>query len=149
MRKLNRSKLLGLVTAGAIVVTTAFSFAAWDILSDTATGTVNIGSPVTVEATDFSFTGSGTETGQDGARKLTYTTDVTFTLSESDVSPSDFSAVGSVTPATTGITATAGAAQITGTTAVVPVTVVATEGTFTSFEQDLAVQVVGTLTKQP
>lgn len=56
----SKKKMLGLLTAGAIVVTTAGSFAVWDQLEATSTGTVTLDKPVTVTAaggTQYTSTG--------------------------------------------------------------------------------------------
>ncbi|MGL4546917.1 hypothetical protein [Eubacterium aggregans] len=50
---LSSKAILGIVTAVAVVVTVAGSFAAWDVLNDSESATVTYRSPVTVTATTF------------------------------------------------------------------------------------------------
>ncbi len=50
---MKKSTILSLATAGAIVATSAFTFAAWDKLEDTATGTVTIRAAADVQATNI------------------------------------------------------------------------------------------------
>ncbi|SDX29367.1 hypothetical protein [Eubacterium barkeri] len=50
---LSSKAILGIVTALAVVVTVAGSFAAWDVLSDKGSATVTYRSPVTVTASTF------------------------------------------------------------------------------------------------
>ena len=72
-KKLGKKQLLGILTAAAIVVTTAGSFAVWDSLSATKSANLTLDKPVTVTASagDVTFTA--------GARTLetanTYTAD--------------------------------------------------------------------------
>ena len=48
--QLSKKNMLGFLTAGAIVVTMAGSYAAWDQLSDTASGTVTLRNKIEVAA---------------------------------------------------------------------------------------------------
>ncbi len=47
-KKLAKKQLLGILTAAAIVVTTAGSFAVWDTLSDNTSGSLTLQKPITV-----------------------------------------------------------------------------------------------------
>lgn len=72
--KLGKKKLLGILTAAAVVVTTVGTYAVWDTLSDTASATVDFTAPVTVTAGELVM---GNEVdGEDGIP--TYTGTVTF-----------------------------------------------------------------------
>lgn len=63
---MKKSTLLSLATAGAIVATSAFTFAAWDTLNSTEqVATVNIRKPVTVEVTKDTSTKLETATAID------------------------------------------------------------------------------------
>lgn len=53
---MKKSTLLSLATAGAIVATSAFTFAAWDTTTAESTGTVTFSNPVTVTTSTVSFT---------------------------------------------------------------------------------------------
>ncbi|GAA0799450.1 hypothetical protein GCM10008910_25750 [Faecalicatena orotica] len=53
--KLGKKKILGFVTAGAIVVTMAGSYAVWDSLEDTASGSLTIDKPVTLTASALTY----------------------------------------------------------------------------------------------
>lgn len=59
MKKFSKKSMLGLLTASAIVVTTVGSFAVWDTLEATSTGTLSIASPIVVSKVDM---GALTET---------------------------------------------------------------------------------------
>ncbi len=48
--QLSKKKMLGFLTAGAIVVTMAGSYAVWDQLSDSASGTVTLRNKIEVAA---------------------------------------------------------------------------------------------------
>ena len=48
--QLSKKKMLGFLTAGAIVVTMAGSYAVWDQLSDTASGSLTLNKAVTLSA---------------------------------------------------------------------------------------------------
>lgn len=84
---MKKSTVLSLATAGAIVATSLGTFAAWDSLNATSTGTLQVGNPVTISAAAATYD----EThilGQDPV----YTSEVTFnvdkagqTVSELDV----------------------------------------------------------------
>ena len=52
---MNKKTILGLLTGAAIVAATTGSYAAWDQLSATATGTLKIGKPITITATTVAF----------------------------------------------------------------------------------------------
>lgn len=77
MRKLGKKKLLGFLTAAAIVVTTVGSFAVWDTLKATNTGTLTVSAPMTVATVDM---GALTETRTDNEAPV-YSNDVIFTTS--------------------------------------------------------------------
>ena len=78
---LGKKQMLGLLTAGAIVVTTAGSFAMWDTLTATSTGTVTLDKPITVTATAGTYT-SGVRTLDE---RNTYTApDVTFNVTNTE-----------------------------------------------------------------
>lgn len=79
MKKLNKKSMLGFMTASAIVVTTVGSFAVWDKLSDTATGTVTFAKPVAVTATPIAMFNE--ERMIDGTVP-TYSADVTFNVAD-------------------------------------------------------------------
>lgn len=74
---MKKSTLLSLATAGAIVTTSAFTFAAWDQMDATKTATLTIRNPVTVTAAagDVTLT-SNTEYDSLPA----YSADTTFAL---------------------------------------------------------------------
>lgn len=55
---MKKSTLLSLLTAGAVIATSAGTFAAWDKLSDVSTGKLSFDKPVTVTAEKMSFTQS-------------------------------------------------------------------------------------------
>lgn len=78
-----KKQMLGLLTAGAIVVTTAGSFAVWDTLSGTASGTVMLDKPITVKAEGGTTYGAGTRTLE---AVNTYTaSDVKFDVANEDL----------------------------------------------------------------
>ena len=53
---MKKSTLLSLATAGAIVLTSAGTYAVWDTLSGTSTGQITVAnSSVTVAATNMTF----------------------------------------------------------------------------------------------
>lgn len=52
---MNKKTILGLLTGAAIVAATTGSYAAWDQLSATTTGTLKIGKPITITATTVAF----------------------------------------------------------------------------------------------
>lgn len=54
MRKLGKKRLLGLLTATAIVATTVGSFAVWDTLTATSSGKLTVTSPIVVKTQDIS-----------------------------------------------------------------------------------------------
>lgn len=70
--KLGKKKLLGFMTAGAIVVTMAGSYAVWDNLKGVSETSVTLRNPVTVEVTDSSDV-SYTPDPELGATEVTYT----------------------------------------------------------------------------
>lgn len=76
--KLGKKKLLGFMTAGAIVVTMAGSYAAWDKLSDTKSASLTLDKPVTTELalTNSTFTAGTRVLGEAN----TYTDSVTFKI---------------------------------------------------------------------
>lgn len=86
--KLGKKKILGFMTAGAIVVTMAGSYAAWDTLSSTATKDLTFATPVT---TEVAMTQEFTE-----ARTLNnlpkYEAPVTFTVKDLPASVTDVEA---------------------------------------------------------
>lgn len=59
MKKFNKKSMLGFMTASAIVVTTVGSFAVWDTLTETSSGTLTVANPIVVTAADM---GQMTET---------------------------------------------------------------------------------------
>lgn len=79
MKKLNKKSMLGFMTASAIVVTTVGSFAVWDKLSDTATGTVTFAKPVAVTATPIT---TFSEERTIGGSVPTYSAEVTFNVAD-------------------------------------------------------------------
>lgn len=54
---MKKQLLLTLATAGAVIVTSALSFAAWDQTSTVSNGTVTVGTPITVSSDALSFVG--------------------------------------------------------------------------------------------
>lgn len=56
---MKKSTLLSLLTAGAVIATSAGTFAAWDTTTATSTGTLTIDKPVTVTVSDFTLTRDG------------------------------------------------------------------------------------------
>ena len=54
---MKKSTLLSLLTAGAVIATSAGTFAAWDQTQATTTGTVSLGERVTMEVGKMTFTG--------------------------------------------------------------------------------------------
>jgi VCBS repeat-containing protein len=77
---MKKSTILSLATAGAIVATSAFTFAAWDKMEDTATASLKVREPVTITAPAAPVT--FTEDAKVGATDSnpTYTAAATFTL---------------------------------------------------------------------
>ena len=77
--KLGKKKILGFMTAGAIVVTMAGSYATWDNLQGTSSVNVTLRKPTTVAVTsndDVTYT----ETSKLGADELVYNSnEITFT----------------------------------------------------------------------
>lgn len=75
------TKLLSLITAGAIVATVGVSFAAWDKLSDTKAVTLNVAKQVSVafQSTDLSFGGdlATTDATNGGTQTADFTVNVT------------------------------------------------------------------------
>lgn len=62
--KLGKKKILGFVTAGAIVVTMAGSYATWDTLTNTATSAaLTIDKPIELAVGDLTYTASSREWG--------------------------------------------------------------------------------------
>lgn len=59
--QLSKKKMLGFLTAGAIVVTMAGSYAVWDQLSDSASGTVTLRNKIEVAAPTDPVTYTETE----------------------------------------------------------------------------------------
>lgn len=55
MKKMKKSTILSLATAGVIMVGTVGTFATWDKLSDTQTGKVTFAKPVTVTTSAVKF----------------------------------------------------------------------------------------------
>lgn len=51
--KISKKGMLGFLTASAIVVTTVGSFAVWDTLETTSTGTLTVASPIVVSKVDM------------------------------------------------------------------------------------------------
>ena len=60
--QLSKKKMLGFLTAGAIVVTMAGSYAVWDQLSDSASGTVTLRNKIEVAAPTDPVTCTETDT---------------------------------------------------------------------------------------
>lgn len=76
---MKKSTLLSLLTAGAVIATTAGTYAVWDTVTATSSGTISVAKPtVIVNATDFGAMDMG-ENGL-GAQTIDYTKDVTFTV---------------------------------------------------------------------
>lgn len=75
MQKLGKKKILGLLTAAAIVATTVGSFAVWDTLSTKSNGTLTVTSPIVVQTTDIA---KFDETKDPSTNVPSYNTDVTF-----------------------------------------------------------------------
>lgn len=76
---MKKSTLLSLATAGAIVATSAFTFAAWDQMDDTATATVTIRNPVTVTA-PATVTFAATDNYGDTTKNPEYSATAEFAL---------------------------------------------------------------------
>ena len=77
---MKKSTLLSLATAGAIVLTSAGTYAVWDTLSGTSTGQITVAnSSVTVAATNMTFV-EGTDTiGEDS---IAYTGTAKFEVTD-------------------------------------------------------------------
>lgn len=75
MKKLNKKSMLGFMTASAIVVTTVGSFAVWDKLSDTATGTVQLDSAVVVDIAEEALSYTPVTRTELGDTAPTYTSE--------------------------------------------------------------------------
>ncbi|EEG75179.1 hypothetical protein [[Clostridium] hylemonae] len=75
MQKLGKKKILGLLTAAAIVATTVGSFAVWDTLSTKSNGTLTVASPIVVKTQDI---GEFTETKASLEATPSYNKNVTF-----------------------------------------------------------------------
>ena len=56
LKKIGKKQLLGILTAAAIVVTTVGTFAVWDTIEGTSTGTVTLAEPIMVTAENMTFT---------------------------------------------------------------------------------------------
>ncbi|BDF05129.1 hypothetical protein [[Clostridium] hylemonae] len=69
MQKLGKKKILGLLTAAAIVATTVGSFAVWDTLTATTSNKLTLANPITTTAAlaDFAETNSGDYPVYEGA----------------------------------------------------------------------------------
>lgn len=79
---MNKKTILGLLTGAAIVAATTGSYAAWDKLTDTATTTVAIASPVTITAQNVTApTANDSLTDSNG--NLIYTADLPFKVDTS------------------------------------------------------------------
>ena len=79
---MKKSKLLSLLTAAAIVITTGATYAVWDSVTDDTTATVTFRKPVTVTVGDsYTLTATGNDTlGSDPQASGT----VNFTVSNED-----------------------------------------------------------------
>lgn len=96
IKKFSKSKILALVTTGAIVVSTAFSFAAWNKLADKATGTVTMDKQVTVEATGFAAGDVVKTPGANAEDAATYQGDVKFNVANADANKTKLTLVADV-----------------------------------------------------
>ncbi len=77
---MKKSTLLSLATAGAIVLTSAGTYAVWDTLSGTSKGQITVDNPsVTVAATDMTFA-KGTDTL--GGDSIAYTGTAKFDVTD-------------------------------------------------------------------
>ncbi|MFQ9922734.1 MAG: hypothetical protein ACLRVU_04430 [Beduini sp.] len=72
---MKKSTILGVLTAAALITTSAATYAAWDQTSDTADQTIAIRERVTLEANATAFTGGDLETTNN---EITYTGTYTF-----------------------------------------------------------------------
>lgn len=80
--KLGKKKILGFVTAGAIVVTMAGSYATWDTLTHKTQAELSIDKPITLTSTDLTYTTSERTWGDPAP---TYVSDaVTFSANVPD-----------------------------------------------------------------
>ncbi|POP32295.1 hypothetical protein C3B58_12590 [Lactonifactor longoviformis] len=82
-KKLGKKQLLGILTAAAIVVTTAGSFAVWDTLSDNTSGNLTLQKPITVSAEGGTAYSAGTRTL--GVENTYEASDVTFNVANNNV----------------------------------------------------------------
>lgn len=74
---MKKSTVLTFATAGAIVATSLGTFAAWDNTNATSTGTLKVGTPVTITAgAGITYNEAERSVGQDPV----YTADVAFTV---------------------------------------------------------------------
>lgn len=80
LKSMGKKKLLTLVAVMAVAVTVMGSFALWDTLSAQSNSTVNLRTPITVTATDF--TAMTSTTGLDALP--VYTGDAEFTVANTD-----------------------------------------------------------------
>lgn len=71
-----KKKLISIVTVCTVTAAIAGSYAAWDTMSDTASGSVNIRKPITVDVGNLA---AFTETEVDGTPNYTSSTAVTLT----------------------------------------------------------------------
>lgn len=78
---MKKSTLLSLATAGAIVATSAFTFAAWDKTTDTKNAALTYRKPVTITET---LTAPGTKDYTLGQTAPAVDTNVTFAVSDED-----------------------------------------------------------------
>lgn len=80
---MKKSTLLSLVTAGAIVVTSAGTYAVWDSLSaETAPATVTIDKAVTTEISELTFTAPNRTELTEVASGVAQTSQVTVTVED-------------------------------------------------------------------
>lgn len=155
MRKLNKRRLLSIVTTAAIVVTTAVSFAAWDKLSADWNGTLTLDKPVTVTA-------GATQAFVDEADKLgemgTYASVATFTVAElAEGKKADMNVVATITDSSSadvtdkftivGLDAKPGIENGEHTFSVTVTPKTDDTGTLALAGQDLTVKLTGTLTE--
>lgn len=74
--------ILSLLTAGAIVATSAASFAAWDNTTGTSNGTLNVANPVDITTQDMASFTAGTRTLNAAPE---YSSTVTFNVTTSSL----------------------------------------------------------------
>lgn len=78
---MKKSTILGILTAAALVTTSAATYAAWDKLEETATQNITVRDRVNLDATASVFTGGELEKTND---EINYTGTYTFTAKKLD-----------------------------------------------------------------